>query len=119
MKSSSAQMLTSANISQRRTSCRRRCGGFGELLRENLLAQILPPANYHTQYPFRNGQIVDAVIVLGGGLVPIDSKFPMESFNRVLVAESDEERTSLRRGFLRGHLFRGHLFHCSTPFFQA
>jgi len=76
-------------------------GGFGELLLENLLSQILPPDNYRFQYRFRNGQMVDAVICLGSGLVPIDSKFPMESFNRVLAAESDEERASLRRGFLR------------------
>jgi DNA recombination protein RmuC len=104
LKSSSAQMLDiGKNISQLQDILKppKMRGGFGELLLENLLAQILPPANYHTQYPFRNGQIVDAVIVLGGGLVPIDSKFPMESFNRVLVAESDEERTPLRRAFLR------------------
>jgi DNA recombination protein RmuC len=45
--------------------------------------------------------MVDAVIHLGNGLVPIDSKFPLESFNRVVAAESEEERTSLRRAFLR------------------
>ena len=76
-------------------------GGFGELLLENLLSQILPPENYRFQHRFNNGMIVDAIISLGNGLVPIDSKFPMESFNRVLAAESDEERTSLRRAFLR------------------
>ena len=82
-------------------------GGFGELLLENLLAQILPPANYTFQHRFRSGEMVDAVIRLGGGLVPIDSKFPLESFNRVVAAESEEERTSLRRAFLRD--VRGHV----------
>ena len=82
-------------------------GGFGELLLENLLTQILPPNNYGFQHRFRSGEIVDAVIHLGSGLVPIDSKFPMESFNRLLAAESDEERNSLRRGFLRD--VRGHV----------
>jgi DNA recombination protein RmuC len=76
-------------------------GGFGELLLENLLSQILPPANYTFQHRFRSGEMVDAVIHLGNGLVPIDSKFPLESFNRVVAAESEEERTSLRRAFLR------------------
>ena len=76
-------------------------GGFGELLLENLLSQILPPENYRFQHHFRNGEIVDAVIMLGSGLVPIDSKFPMESFNRLVAAGSDEERASLRKGFLR------------------
>lgn len=76
-------------------------GGFGELLLNNLLAQILPPENYGFQHRFRSGEMVDAVIRLGGGLVPIDSKFPMESFNRVVAAESEEERSGLRRAFLR------------------
>ena len=76
-------------------------GMFGELLLENLLSQILPPDNYDFQYRFRNGQIVDAIIRLGNGLVPIDSKFPMESFSRMAAAESDEERATLRKSFLR------------------
>jgi len=75
-------------------------GGFGELLLENLLTQILPQ-NHKMQHQFRNGDMVDAVIHLGSGLVPIDSKFPMESFNRMLAVQTDEERASLRRGFLR------------------
>jgi DNA recombination protein RmuC len=76
-------------------------GAFGELLLENLLSQILPPGNYSFQYRFRSGEMVDAVIHLGSGLVPIDSKFPLESFNRLAAAESEEERTPLRRAFLR------------------
>lgn len=82
-------------------------GGFGELLLENLLAQILPAANFDTQYTFRNGTMVDAVIHLGPGMVPVDSKFPLESFTRILAADSDEERARLRREFLRE--VRGHV----------
>ncbi len=58
-------------------------GGLGELLLENLLGQILPPALFETQYGFPGGQRVDAVIKLGDRLLPIDSKFPLEAFQRL------------------------------------
>jgi len=76
-------------------------GGFGELLLERLLADILPRDNYSLQYKFRNGEAVDAVIRIGGNLVPIDSKFPLEGFERILAAESEEEQAVLRRQFTR------------------
>jgi len=65
-------------------------GGLGELLLENLLSQILPPALFETQYGFAGGQRVDAVIKLGDRLLPIDSKFPLEAFQR-LTGGIDEE----------------------------
>jgi len=76
-------------------------GGFGELLLERLLADILPRDNYSLQYRFRNGETVDAVIKIGGNLVPIDSKFPLEDFERIIAAQSDEEQVALRRQFTR------------------
>jgi len=76
-------------------------GGFGELMLERLLADILPRDNYSLQYEFRNGETVDAVIRIGGNLVPIDSKFPLEDFERILAAESEEEQAALRRQFTR------------------
>ena len=76
-------------------------GGFGELLLERLLADILPSANYSLQYRFRNGETVDAIIRMGGNLVPIDSKFPLEDFIRIVAVESEEEQVSLRRQFTR------------------
>ncbi|MBA7566764.1 hypothetical protein ES708_08460 [subsurface metagenome] len=76
-------------------------GGFGELLLERLLADILPHENYSLQHRFRNGETVDAVIRIGGNLVPIDSKFPLEDFQRILAAESEEEQAVLRRQFTR------------------
>ena len=76
-------------------------GGFGELLLERLLADILPRDNYSLQYGFRNGEIVDAVIRIGENLVPIDSKFPLEDFKRIIAAESEEEQVALRRQFTR------------------
>jgi len=76
-------------------------GGFGELLLERLLDDILPRDNYSLQYTFRNGETVDAVIRIGGNLVPIDSKFPLEDFERIIAAESEEEQVALRRQFTR------------------
>jgi len=76
-------------------------GGFGELLLERLLADILPHENYSLQHKFRNGETVDAVIRIGGNLVPIDSKFPLEDFQRILAVESEEEQVALRRQFTR------------------
>ena len=76
-------------------------GGFGELLLERLLADILPHDNYSLQYKFRSGETVDAVIRIGGNLVPIDSKFPLEDFERIVAAESEEEQEALRKQFTR------------------
>ena len=74
-------------------------GGFGEFLLEDLLAQVLPPDHFSTQYSFRSGEKADAVIKLGNSLVPVDAKFPLENFKRALQAESDEERARAKKQF--------------------
>jgi len=76
-------------------------GGFGELLLGRLLADTLPRDNYSLQYRFQNGETVDAVIRIGGYLVPIDSKFPLEDFERIVAVESEEEQVALRKQFAR------------------
>jgi len=76
-------------------------GGFGELLLEKLLADVLPRDSYFLQYRFQNGETVDAVVRIGGNLVPIDSKFPLEDFERITRTESEEEQKALRRQFTR------------------
>jgi DNA recombination protein RmuC len=75
-------------------------GGLGELLLEDLLAQILPAEHFEAQYTFRTGQKVDAVIKLGTGLVPVDSKFPLENFRRLLDAQTEDDRARVRRAFV-------------------
>ena len=75
-------------------------GGLGEFFLEDLLAQILPPQHFSTQYSFRSGEKVDAVIKLGTSLVPVDSKFPLENFKRILVAATDDEKTRAKRQFV-------------------
>jgi len=76
-------------------------GGLGEILLERLLADSLPVGFYHLQHRFRSGDTVDAVVRIDGNLVPIDAKFPLEDFERMVAAESDEERVNLRRQFTR------------------
>jgi DNA recombination protein RmuC len=74
-------------------------GGLGELLLEDLLKQVLPVNAYDIQYTFRNGQTVDAIINTAGGKVPVDSKFPLENFRKMLDAKSDQEKKTTARLF--------------------
>jgi DNA recombination protein RmuC len=75
-------------------------GGFGELLLENLLRDRLPPSAYRIQHTFSSGERVDAV-VRAGRLLSVDSKFPLDNFERVVEAQSDEERALHQRAFAR------------------
>ena len=58
-------------------------GGLGEVFLENLLGQILPRSLFDMQYRFDDGQRVDAIVRIGDRLLPIDSKFPLESYQRL------------------------------------
>lgn len=74
-------------------------GQMGEWSLENLLAQILPNDSYELQYPFRDGQRVDALIKLADFSVPADAKFPMPAFEAIAKAQTDDERLRARRQF--------------------
>ncbi len=74
-------------------------GSFGELFLGDLLAQILPSKHYALQYPFKTGETVDAVVKLGR-LVPVDSKFPLENFQRLVQEQDPQEKTVARRKFV-------------------
>lgn len=65
-------------------------GNMGEFFLEDLLRQILPPDNYKLQYGFRSGETVDAVVHLGDAMVCVDSKFPLESFVRLMQIGEDQ-----------------------------
>ena len=75
-------------------------GGFGELLLENLLRDRLPPSAWETQYTFDSGERVDAIVRVERA-IPVDSKFPLDNFNRLVEAEADDERTLAERQFAR------------------
>ncbi len=76
-------------------------GGVGEFLLENLLAQIMPSEHFQTQYAFKSGEKVDAVINIGQNLVSVDSKFPLENFKRLLETVQEEEKRSLKKRFIQ------------------
>ncbi len=76
-------------------------GGLGETLLERLLAEILPTEAYRLQHSFRSGDKVDAAIVVAGRLVPVDSKFPLENFRRMLEETDEDRRRQSRRAFLK------------------
>ena len=103
-----AQMLARANDLARLEKALRppkARGGVGELLLGNLLRDSLPPDAYRLQHTFRTGERVDAVIKVDK-LVPVDAKFPLDNFER-LVNASDEERVLHERAFLRD--VKGHV----------
>jgi DNA recombination protein RmuC len=75
-------------------------GVLGEVMLNELLQQILP-ANFENQHTFASGERVDAVIKLGDRLVPVDAKFPLESFQRMIDAADDAERAKHKKQFAR------------------
>lgn len=71
-------------------------GVLGEYYLETVLKNVMPPGGYQTQYRFSDGEIVDAVIFLDKKrMVPIDSKFSLENYNRLLEATDPAERERL------------------------
>ncbi len=76
-------------------------GGFGELLLERLLHDALPAGAYEVQYTYKDGSRVDAIVRYAGRLVPIDAKFPNETWNAVAKAVDETERRTKKRAFLQ------------------
>jgi DNA recombination protein RmuC len=76
-------------------------GGVGELLLKQLLADVLPVEKFSLQHGFTSGERVDAVIRLDGMLIPIDAKFPLDNFQRVIDADDDQAREVHSRAFAR------------------
>ncbi len=76
-------------------------GNIGEHVLKDLILQIFPKNSFHLQYQFRSGDKVDAAIKTDGGILPIDAKFPMENFQKMSKAKTEEESTTLRKEFAR------------------
>lgn len=76
-------------------------GNIGEQVLGDLIRQMLPKQSFHLQYSFKSGDIVDAAIKTSAGIIPIDSKFPMENFRRMASAKSESEKKSFEKQFER------------------
>lgn len=71
-------------------------GVFGEYYLESVLTNMLPTKNYKMQYSFRDGVIADAAVILDKGiLLPVDSKFSLENYNRMVSTQTKAEREEL------------------------
>ncbi len=75
-------------------------GVLGEYYLETLLKNVLPPSNYKMQYPFANGEIVDAAVFVKDKIIPIDSKFSLENYNRLAEAKDPSEKERLEKLFV-------------------
>ncbi len=74
-------------------------GILGEYYLEAVLQNVLPPGSYKMQYPFGNGEIVDAVVLVKERVIPIDSKFSLENYNRLLETNDPSEKSRLEKLF--------------------
>ncbi|MDD5022200.1 MAG: DNA recombination protein RmuC [Endomicrobiaceae bacterium] len=74
-------------------------GILGEYYLETVLKNVLPPDAYQMQYKFNNGEIVDAVVFTKEGIIPIDSKFSLENYNKILDAREEGEKEILEKQF--------------------
>ncbi|KND52034.1 MAG: DNA recombination protein RmuC [Parcubacteria bacterium C7867-001] len=74
-------------------------GVLGEYYLETVLKNVLPPGMYEMQYPFTNGEIVDAIVRIDKKIVPVDSKFSLENYNRLINAP-EAEKPALEKAFV-------------------
>lgn len=76
-------------------------GNIGEQVLKEMLGQFLPKESFNLQYTFKSGEKVDAAIKTAGGIIPVDSKFPMENFRKMTGAETDAEKKISERDFVK------------------
>lgn len=75
-------------------------GILGEYYLETLLRNVLPPGNFQMQYSFKNGEIVDAVVFVKDKIIPVDSKFSLENYNRMIDTPDKTEKDRLEKLFV-------------------
>ena len=74
-------------------------GILGEYFLETLLGNVLQPNQYKMQYKFDNGEIVDAAIFYRDKIIPIDAKFSLEKYNKIMEENDETKRTRLEKEF--------------------
>ncbi len=104
IKGTNEQVLTFANqmkTLEKILGNQKQRGILGEIQLENLLANVLPPELFQMQYSFNNNEAVDAIIKVGEFVIPIDAKFSLDNYNKMIESdETDAERLNdLERKF--------------------
>lgn len=74
-------------------------GVLGEYYLESVLKNVLPPSSYQMQYSFSDGDIVDAAVFIKDKIIPIDSKFSLENYNRIIEEKDPARRDALQKEF--------------------
>lgn len=76
-------------------------GNIGEQILTDMLQQVFSAEHYGLQFKFRGGETVDAILRTKAGIIPIDSKFPLENFKQLSRATTDDERKVANREFVK------------------
>lgn len=102
IKGTNEQVLNFAN--QMRTlekilSNQKQRGILGEIQLENLLANVLPPELFQMQYSFSSGEAVDAIVKVGDYIIPVDAKFSLDNYNKMIESEDAAEIEQLEKNF--------------------
>jgi len=74
-------------------------GNIGEQVLKELLGQFLPKSSFNLQYAFKSGEKVDAAIKTSAGIIPVDSKFPMENFRKMMSANTESDKKVFEKDF--------------------
>jgi len=75
-------------------------GVLGEYYLETVLQNVLPPDSFKMQYAFPDGEIVDAAVFVKGKVIPVDSKFSLENYNRFATAAEGEDKVKFEKAFV-------------------
>ncbi|MBI3115333.1 MAG: DNA recombination protein RmuC [Candidatus Kerfeldbacteria bacterium] len=81
-------------------------GVLGEYYLESVMKNVLPPGTYKMQHKFKDGEIVDAIINVKDKLIPVDSKFSLENYNRLLETRDPDRRAEIEKAFKQDLKFR-------------
>jgi len=76
-------------------------GNIGKQVLRELLAQMLPKKSFFLQHSFKSGVTVDAAIKTSAGIIPVDSKFPMENFRKMTSAKDEKEKKVFEKAFVK------------------
>ena len=102
IKGTNEQVLSFANqmkTLERILGNQKQRGVLGEIQLENLLANVLPPELFQMQHSFSNKEIVDAIVRVGDFIIPVDAKFSLDNYNKMIESTNKDELADLEKKF--------------------